>query len=222
MDIVNRTNKVFPPYRGKVPINIPVVRITENSSIPSTNDSTRLRTPVPLSKPNQVKYNTVIPPNPQPINESNKSSIKNNNQSETFSNPPPLLENNKYKPISNRINTTNFWLEDPSSLMQTFDIIPNPDMTDAERLNAMTRVIIAISAIMYLIKYPAWWIFLSFGIILVVILWFIMKGQEYTYNTREYLRKPRNPIIETMNTQPMIINQPITVHTQPINLMPLH
>ena len=39
-----------------------------------------------------------------------------------------------------------FWLEDPSVLFQSFDIIPHSDMSDVERLNAMTRMIIIITA----------------------------------------------------------------------------
>jgi hypothetical protein len=86
-----------------------------------------------------------------------------------------------------------FWFEDMSSLFKTIDIIPNETMTDAERLNAMTRVVILISAIMFILKVPIWWFFLSMGLLVTVVLWYIMKGREHEYIRRqkEYLRPPR-------------------------------
>lgn len=96
-----------------------------------------------------------------------------------------------------------FWIEDPVSLFQTFDIVPNPEMTDAERLNAMTRVIIVITAIMFVLKFPIWWLFLGIGLIVVIIMWYIIKERERVYaknarasdRRREYLRRPRRRII---------------------------
>ena len=97
---------------------------------------------------------------------------------------------------------SNFWFEDPSALFQTFDVIPNQDMTDAERLNAMTRVIILITAVMFIVKFPLWWMFLVIGIIAVIVLWYIVKGRDELYADQvrrqtEYLRRPRKSIIQT-------------------------
>lgn len=103
--------------------------------------------------------------------------------------------------ISDHINSVNvqkstnmgFWFEDMSSLFKTIDIIPSESMTDAERLNAMTRVIIVISVIMFILKVPIWWFFLSMGLLVTVVLWYIMKGREKEYVRRQkaYLRPPR-------------------------------
>lgn len=101
-----------------------------------------------------------------------------------------------------------FWIEDPSALFQTFDVIPDMNMTDAERLNAMTRVIIIITVIMFLFKFQAWWLFLCLGLIVVIIIWYIVKGREQIYNdrlrgmSREYLRRPRKSILTQISEIP--------------------
>ena len=100
-----------------------------------------------------------------------------------------------------------FWFDDPSALFQTFHIVPNPDMTDAERLNAMTRVIIVIAAIMFLLKFPIWWLFLGLGILVVIVLWYIIKSRDqmytdYVHRQREYLRKPIRKIIQPIDNIP--------------------
>jgi hypothetical protein len=92
-------------------------------------------------------------------------------------------------------------MEDPSALFQTFDVMPNENMTDAERLNALTRVIILITAFMFIVKFPLWWMFLGIGIIVVIVLWYIVKERDKVYedNVRrqtEYLRRPRKSIIQ--------------------------
>ena len=116
-------------------------------------------------------------------------------------------ENNKnsrsyiYSPIK-------FWIEDPSVLFQTLDIIPNQDMTEAERLNAMTRVVIIITAILFIIKFPLWWIFLIIGIITVIVLWYIVKDYDNHHQT-EFLRRPiihKKPIISKHLQQPPILH----------------
>jgi len=100
-------------------------------------------------------------------------------------------------------NQPTFWFENPATLLQTFDVLPRPEMNDAERLNAMTRVIIIISAIMFLIKFQLWWLFLTLGLLVVVALWQLVKGRENLYlksihRRREYLRRPRS-IIKSVN-----------------------
>lgn len=91
-----------------------------------------------------------------------------------------------------------FWFDNPGILLQTFDLLPQPDMNNAERLNAMTRAIIVISAVMFLIQFPLWWLFLALGLLVVVALWQLVKGHETLYHQREYLRRPRS-IIKPVN-----------------------
>jgi len=101
------------------------------------------------------------------------------------------------------------WIEDPSVLFQTFDIIPNQDMTEAERLNAMTRVVIIITAIMFIIKFPLWWIFLIIGIITIIVLWYIVRDYDSYHHQTEFLRRPiinKKPIISKHTEQPPLLN----------------
>lgn len=107
--------------------------------------------------------------------------------------------------------TSNFWLDNPKTLIETFDIIPNVDMTLAERLNAMTRVVIALSAILFLIRFELWWLFLTIGIIVVIALWHLVN--EDVYKQREYLRKP---ILRPVNK----IIQPISKNLGKLKLIP--
>lgn len=118
-------------------------------------------------------------------------------------------------------NAIKFWIEDPSCLIQTLDIVPNAEMTNIERLNAMTRVIIVISAIMFILKFPLWWLFLGLGIIVVVVLWYIIKERENFYGRkqREYIRKPRKKIIEPIDPTNNV-NSPINdVNNQQLNIV---
>lgn len=112
-------------------------------------------------------------------------------------------------PLSN-----GFWLEHPSSLFQSFELFPQPEMNDAERLNAMTRMIILIAAIMFVAKFPGWLTFLVIGMIIVIILWYIVKGRPYQHQ-REYIRPPRRSIIQPLAQNPTSY----TVNNQPLHLI---
>jgi len=63
-----------------------------------------------------------------------------------------------------------FWLDDPKILITKLDIIPNRKMTGNERLNAITRLIILITFIMFVIGYDKWYLIFLLGILLVLIL----------------------------------------------------
>lgn len=151
-------------------------------------------------------------------------SIINGRELDIFNNPiPRIYDKNQVK--SSIYTPVKFWFEDPSSLFQTFEIIPNREMTDAERLNAMTRVIIIITAIMFVVKFPLWWMFLVIGIIAVIVLWYIINGRYDNYQRRqiEYLRRPRKSIIKPYNppnsSKSNGLNILQTVQTQPIKLI---
>ena len=130
----------------------------------------------------------------------------------------------------------NFWLEDPSALFQTLDVVPNQDMTDAERLNAMTRVVILITAVMFIVKFPLWWAFLAIGIVVSIILWYIVKDRHESHvrhvqRQTEYLRRPKShksiiqPYKPTIQTPPSDTRHQYqsellhTVQNQPLKLI---
>lgn len=63
-----------------------------------------------------------------------------------------------------------FWAKDPCVLFQNFAIFPTPDMTKNEKLNALTRLAIMVSIIMYFMEYQHWFIFLVLSLLVIVIL----------------------------------------------------
>ena len=81
-----------------------------------------------------------------------------------------------YKQTNSKSNTNNtkFWIYDPSILFQTYDIIPTDNMCNVNRMNALTRVIILISLVMFIIKFPLWWLFLLLGIFIIIFFWCIL------------------------------------------------
>jgi len=63
-----------------------------------------------------------------------------------------------------------FWAKDPAALFQNFAVFPTPDMTKNEKLNALTRLAVAVSIIMYFMEYQHWFIFLILSLLVIVIL----------------------------------------------------
>jgi hypothetical protein len=92
---------------------------------------------------------------------------------------------------STRETREKFWLEDPSALFQQLTIIPNCGMTEAERLNAMTRLILVITLILYLLHFGSWLLFLILGLLLVIFLYYINKRSGRIDHYRCYRRRDR-------------------------------
>lgn len=87
---------------------------------------------------------------------------------------------------------TSFWVNNPNVLFTSTELIPSPSMTTAERMNAMTRVVIVIAAIMYGIQFPLWWLFLLISLMVIVVIWFsILKQTSLEGGERHYLRRPK-------------------------------
>jgi hypothetical protein len=128
-----------------------------------------------------------------------------------------LKNDNKSTPI-----LSGFWLENPSLLFESLVILPHPDMNDAERLNAMTRMIIIIAAIMFIIKFQGWLTFLVIGMLIVIIMWYIVKGRpddkNYHRKQREYIRQPRRSIIQPIKSTPDL-NANTSVKNYPLKLI---
>jgi hypothetical protein len=93
---------------------------------------------------------------------------------------PPFLDAKWTNLVDkNSIDTNHnsqFWMEDPLALLKKQNLLPTSEMTDEDRLNTITRVIIIISAILFTFKFEGWWMFLALGIFVVMIIWFIIKG----------------------------------------------
>lgn len=63
-----------------------------------------------------------------------------------------------------------FWLQKPCALFENLEILPCGDMSKEEKLNALTRLIILISLVLFVSEVKWWLQFLVLGIVFVIIL----------------------------------------------------
>lgn len=78
-----------------------------------------------------------------------------------------------------------FWLSDPCVLFTDFAIVPTHEMTKAEKMNALTRLALIITGIMFFSKYKHWKTFGVCSVLLIVLLFF------GTPDTRDVIRKAK-------------------------------
>ncbi len=76
-----------------------------------------------------------------------------------------------------------FWAKDPGVLFQNFAIFPTPEMTKNEKLNALTRLTIVVSIIMYFMEYQHWFIFLVLSLLVIVILAYAGDSEAFATKT---------------------------------------
>ena len=72
-----------------------------------------------------------------------------------------------------------FWIQDPRVLCTSFVLLPSPVMTEAQRFNAMTRLILIITIFLFFIPLASWILFLICGIILLVILYSLRPSEQH-------------------------------------------
>ncbi len=65
---------------------------------------------------------------------------------------------------------TQFWIENPCELFRNIVLFPNKDMSKVDKLNALSRLIIVITIIMYFMKFEHWLIFLLISLFIIIIL----------------------------------------------------
>lgn len=72
------------------------------------------------------------------------------------------------------------WLKNPKRLIGS-QILPEWDMTQLERLNALTRLIILITLILIIAFWGTWvWLkFLICGLVVIIILWFSVDQRNH-------------------------------------------
>jgi len=88
-----------------------------------------------------------------------------------------------------------FWLEDYTELFRNITILPNGLMTEEERLNALTRLILVIAVLLLIFRIGSWLYFLLFGIVLVIILYYYNKHHYHQSKSVliENYRCPKHP-----------------------------
>lgn len=77
-----------------------------------------------------------------------------------------------------------FWLENPAALFSSFDIVPQESMTQNQKLNALTRLSILITAGMYgcCFKYAPW--FFIGSIVIIIILKYAFNSQSFSQKSK--------------------------------------
>jgi hypothetical protein len=73
---------------------------------------------------------------------------------------------------------TKFWIEEPCILFTDLVFLPTAGMTREQKLNALTRLAIAISGTMYVMEYKYWVQFLSVSVAALVIINYAEKAKE--------------------------------------------
>ena len=84
-----------------------------------------------------------------------------------------------------------FWLEDTKELTNNFTLIPNSNMNDMEYYNTITRIIILVSVIIFIIFRNKF--ILILGVVFIFISIIKYKNKDLT---EEYTNKPVNVLIE--------------------------
>lgn len=65
-----------------------------------------------------------------------------------------------------------FWIKDPCILFSDPQIFPTSNMTKAEKLNALSRLVIIIAIGMYFMKYDNWLVFLTLSLLIIILLYY--------------------------------------------------
>jgi hypothetical protein len=92
-----------------------------------------------------------------------------------------------------------FFIQDPRSLFYSWEIIPSASMTDAEKYNALVRLLLIVVLILFIVGVVFWWQILVIGLILIIVLWYLssQQGQNVQVNVkRENLRDQKERPIE--------------------------
>lgn len=64
-----------------------------------------------------------------------------------------------------------FWIREPTVLLRSFTLTPSRLMTEGQLLNTITRVVILVSLVLYLIGFRQWWLFLLLGLLMTIVIW---------------------------------------------------
>ena len=80
----------------------------------------------------------------------------------------------------NNSTQTKFWIEDPCILVTDLVFFPTIGMTREQKLNALTRLAVAIAIVMYVMEYKHWHTFLLISVLSLVVVEYAAKSKEST------------------------------------------
>jgi hypothetical protein len=102
--------------------------------------------------------------------------------------------------------TEKYWFDHPADLFSHLSPIPEGDVTSPARVNALTRAVLYLSAILYYGKFPLWKHFLTFGLTMTFLLYKCGKTEsksskeEFAFLNDNFLS---NTSSKEMSTTPM-------------------
>lgn len=73
-----------------------------------------------------------------------------------------------------------FWLEDPKYLFSILKIIPKDNMSLESQMNSLTRLIVCVFLILYLLGYKQSFLFLLLSLFFIIILYYLQKAKMTT------------------------------------------
>lgn len=103
-----------------------------------------------------------------------------------------------------------FWLENPSELLCDYRVIPTDSMGISKQLNSITRLILFITIILYLVGYKNSLLFALISLIIIIIAYYIQENFKKSKNIKEgYNFLPNNKMQKITPIQQQIteINQ---------------
>lgn len=80
------------------------------------------------------------------------------------------LKNTVKKSCCDLLMDEQFWMQDPKILFKNFDVIPKTTMSNNEKLNAMTRLLVVITIALYFMDYDSYLTVFIIGIFMILFL----------------------------------------------------
>lgn len=73
-----------------------------------------------------------------------------------------------------------FWLEDPKYLFNAFKVIPKDNMSIERQMNSLSRLVICVFLVLYLLGYKQSLLFLLLSLFFIIILYYLQKSKMST------------------------------------------
>ncbi len=97
-----------------------------------------------------------------------------------------------------------FWLEDPKYLFTELKIIPKDNMTLETQMNSLSRLVLCVFLILYLLQYKQSVLFLLLSLFFIIILYYLQKSKM---TTRENFLDTVNNVTSQVHSMPYVPKQ---------------
>ncbi len=108
-----------------------------------------------------------------------------------------------------------FWMEKPINLFCTMDVVPLDEMSIAEQMNSLTRLVVIVYFILTLVGFKYSLLFLLLSLLFIIILYYIQRNQMQHFQSENYTRTAeRAPSgAQSLHGLPMpgVIGAPLTI-----------